>query len=1508
MVSLPVVGTTAVAQDDAPAVSQSDAASDTTSTYRPLITDNTNNIAESKSTVTLHYNGDDITHGDQPPVLPPHANLKFDLDITITDRAIHNDNPNDPSQYWLDWEYQLPIDYASINDTMGNNGQPKDHVVYENGVKVATLRVVPGEGNNAKLQISYDRGYVVDNGKNTNFYFRYGLDVNWIPNVDEETLQQTWVFPGTGSSITVQREPWGVTGQKSCTQPDIDTLKSTCTVTLNAEGDIEDFTFVDEWKEGLSVERDGFRMRKKNASGELVDILMDIDGWTPTFIWDETGREVSLVQNSLPKKDETPYLPQGEYVITYTTQINNYATPNGSGNQYVNARNTAKWQWNGHKEETSTVTPNVPQAHYNWVGSKWGNWADNEHTTINWTVQINTANDKFDLGNYEFVDTLQPGHHYAGDGASVNCFDDWSNQGNPPRKQWSDLDVSNTGTDTSFTYKFPENAGKKICVIEYSTKVDANTEVSEWKNTGKIQCKDDNSCTPTPGPGKDASVKTDQPVNPGFNETLLTKSSPAQQDGYVFKEAAPGSGVYKVPWQIDFTPPKGGQPITDLFLYEDWVHGTSDGNTLHMWYSRDYLDLKLEEETAPGKWMPITDEYTVVEADRNNPSDGCKNETDPNRADTCYAGLTAENDKSAARPLPMGTEYPKGWYHESDRNSADSYGNHDGAPAFRIVFKNSERAFNKPLRITYNTLCDGAPDRCHNYAKFRYMVNGNPRYEVPQTDIMFSQGNAAGKMVHANRDGEASWHDKAESGMVPADPSDPNNKVDGWTAHWRVWSNGVKSWWICDWLTDANGNQVWNADGPYKVEVPGMSGIQDLSGVNPITVTDTLPSDKWHLNTSKPVFGWFVSMPPKENVTVDGTTVKAWPTTKNLYTNNYEAGEQWHAFKISQDGTCKDKNDVSGECATYRESGGQIVFTIPNDGALSNWRYEGDPKNENMDLPEINAEEPIIHKQGNSIIVLEFDTYITKADANLPDNSAEQVTNRIKFDFAGLGSQSASGTTTLAKGDVVKPSKRGYDAGNNLMKYTVEVDTKTMAEKRLRPFTASESLTLEDQLGSSNAEYVRDSFSLTMNHSQTVNQQYWTLQFGRNDNGTARVTIAIRGDAQGNNPYWADDLNHLTLNDATLQLHYNVQVTGVPGVQRTISNTVRLKGSTESAFTHEGFVRIVKPNADAGATGATVLTKRDSTNVTAVLPGAKFSVCEVPTGDLNTIPPTQLCTLPIATYTTKERGKIEFRPGDGDTSGAGLNVNTLYVAWESKAPAGYRLDATPHYFYIASASNTDEDKSALQSLQNYVSTYKLAATYSGFDVYDMPIQVSWGKVNAAKVTVQENGSVAVQGGAFLPGSEWEITRQCPSDLVPQSGEDQCTKQVWTVKDDDTTERQNQKADRDPASGYITVAGLPAGTYTLTETKAPQDYRQGNGSYTFTINPDGTVQWENADDPDFHTTSSGLHVVGNHKATVTLPSAGGRGMHLMALGLAVVAAGMCLAVVASGRGVKGRHAA
>ena len=54
LVFLPVVGTTAVAQDGASAVSQSDAAGDTASAYRTLTA---GEIVSGKSTVMLRVNG-----------------------------------------------------------------------------------------------------------------------------------------------------------------------------------------------------------------------------------------------------------------------------------------------------------------------------------------------------------------------------------------------------------------------------------------------------------------------------------------------------------------------------------------------------------------------------------------------------------------------------------------------------------------------------------------------------------------------------------------------------------------------------------------------------------------------------------------------------------------------------------------------------------------------------------------------------------------------------------------------------------------------------------------------------------------------------------------------------------------------------------------------------------------------------------------------------------------------------------------------------------------------------------------------------------------------------------------------------------------------------------------------------------------------------------------------------------------------------------------------------------
>lgn len=54
-----------------------------------------------------------------------------------------------------------------------------------------------------------------------------------------------------------------------------------------------------------------------------------------------------------------------------------------------------------------------------------------------------------------------------------------------------------------------------------------------------------------------------------------------------------GTNVYSVPWEITYTPPTSGE-VKNLHMYEDWGNAVSDGNTLHMWYSKDHLDLRVD--------------------------------------------------------------------------------------------------------------------------------------------------------------------------------------------------------------------------------------------------------------------------------------------------------------------------------------------------------------------------------------------------------------------------------------------------------------------------------------------------------------------------------------------------------------------------------------------------------------------------------------------------------------------------------------------------------------------------------------------------------------------------------------------------------------------------------------------------------------------------------------------------------------------------------------------------
>lgn len=95
--------------------------------------------------------------------------------------------------------------------------------------------------------------------------------------------------------------------------------------------------------------------------------------------------------------------------------------------------------------------------------------------------------------------------------------------------------------------------------------------------------------------------------------------------------------------------------------------------------------------------------------------------------------------------------------------------------------------------------------------------------------------------------------------------------------------------------------------------------------------------------------------------------------------------------------------------------------------------------------------------------------------------------------------------------------------------------------------------------------------------------------------------------------------------------------------------------------------------------------------------------------------------------------------------------------------------------------------------------------------------VSWSKVDAAT-------------DQLLPGSEWTLTGPEPAtDTEPEGG--------WPVGEvTDCTGDCSQTPDENPATGEFRVSGLPSGTYTLTETRAPEGYESA-GPWTVEITKD-----------------------------------------------------------------------
>lgn len=1464
---------------------------------------------------------------DTVPNVVPNTDLEFFLDVRLKDDAVVAADGKH-----LSWEYAVPLPASVVS-----NQFDEPQVVTEGGREVATITLVRKDDGTCALRVKYDEDYAQD--KDHDYFFSYNLRVNYRDEALEEGDGQGWEFPGTGVTVKVDHTPWKVTGGKDCAWNGRSETDLICTVKLEAEGDVADFRFWDVAGSDLNMDRGSVQVKYLyNAKDENAarDAASQLQG------------KIDPIPDSDKGESEGMTLPKGAYEITYTASVKDGAQsdPN-DGDKYQNAKNTAHWKWRDGEGESGYV-PSKRKWNYNWVSkngwvedsSKWYAEGDGRKREIKWTVDINNGSDRADINGYELTDTVREGHEIAPDATvTIRAWDENNQEINPV-----DARIVVNDDRMGFSIQFPSGQPNyNKYQIEYKT-IPTDTDenpAQKYSNTMQV-CKDGDCKTSTkevdrptkPDPGTDPGPAPDP--KPPLDLDLIEKSV-----GSATKIR--NTNVYSVPWTLEYTPPAEGN-VTELHLYEDWVNGVSDGNTQHMWYSKDYLDLKVSvhnikndvgcSEENPNCWTSINaDDLAVYAADKK--SETGESDKYPDNYYVRYGDVD-----SGARELPSGAEYPEGYFHQDNHNPLDGYDNHDGAPAFTFKAKEPygplhddqgnvlkkdewnnlryEDVFSHKMRITYNTLCDGTPDLYINYAKFHYKVNGEVADEVESATIPFVGDAIGGKTVDAENDGETWWNNQAT-----CDEGD-----DGYChVHWRVWGNGKKSWWSVRYLYDDDGNVK------FYEELPGISGVYELP--ESITMTDTMP-EGWELDTDKPIFGRFVSMGDYAS----GDELEAAGLDPDLKGWFPEIGGD-HPGRLPQrestfDFSGEGKDCASGVvCATYAVQDGKVVFTVPNDGSLTAWATErvGDKSPESTtdggpdryDKPSTPLD-ATIGKQGHSIIVYEFDTKISKAELRkqgMIDGSRFTYTNNANVRIGGHGSD-VSGDVFVQQGEAPNLNKWVDGTGGNQVKYVVEIDLTQQGQ-----LPEGTVLTLTDTLHSSNAAYVQSSFKLSTNSGSwdevtyPEGKEHFEVSFGHAE-GSNLPTATIKLPIDGMRSNGMDQNSGKPLyQQKPLRLSYTVQLHGIPGQDINLRNTVSFKGQLNGSASTNRNVQITKTDADAGASGSVTLTKVVDGDDRQKLPGATFKVC-----------PVNMDAAPSAEWTAERRaecgeeprsgvtdslGRLVFRHGDGADESSGLyrfNENQLYVAWETEALSGYAVNTTPQFFYLKNGRLSDFDEKA-RAMASYADQYGLYVWDSGFQVADGPTSFMFGKVGADKVAqgayrdpndpgAEELATYVTTDESYLAGSGWRLAKKDGSAeaAIIDGGDERSENGVVT-----------QLKDHDTRDGRIEVRGVPAGEYTLVETKAPTGYvAESQKQYALTVGADGKVTWTGGDAPHAVTDGRGMPtgewVIGNEKEEepgVELPSAGGFGTHFAAFGFAFIAAGMCLAVAAQKNRKPGAHA-
>ena len=220
--------------------------------------------------------------------------------------------------------------------------------------------------------------------------------------------------------------------------------------------------------------------------------------------------------------------------------------------------------------------------------------------------------------------------------------------------------------------------------------------------------------------------------------------------------------------------------------------------------------------------------------------------------------------------------------------------------------------------------------------------------------------------------------------------------------------------------------------------------------------------------------------------------------------------------------------------------------------------------------------------------------------------------------------------------------------------------------------------------------------------------------------------------------------------------------------------------------------------------------------------------------------------------------KCDMDTAAGKFKVGGLDAGTYWLH-ETTAPYGYTINKTLYQFTIDANGNVTWNGGWASGEATGAIDEKLKPGDNNA-ISDTPTEVTWNKVDTK--------------GGKLAGPQWKIVGPSPATDV------YCVADNVTVDANGATtpagieftgctgEKLSDAANTADEAGVITVRGLPVGTYTLTETKAPDGYVATTTVYTLTISDTkaSTVVAQTATDRP--TTRSG----GNREAAANVPNA------------------------------------